>query len=262
MITPSSLQRREYKYLVDEDTAERIRRYIAGFCAVDEYAARTGGRYLTDTLYLDTPDFASYRATMEDAGDRYKLRVRCYPSLGEGPVFLEVKRRVSESIYKTRGAYHGDWRRLLEDPEPALLDQVPAKHRGAIENFLCYSRHAPMVPAALIRYEREPYFSLVDEYARVTFDRSLSCQHAQELSLTPAHERWTYVDDCVSQRGLAFSTSSVLLELKFTSLVPTWMRHMVHVLDIQRLAFCKYTRAVDAMRLVPAARVARTGFWR
>ena len=108
MITPPSLHRREYKYLIDEDTAERIRRYICGFCAVDEYAERTGGRYLTDTLYLDTPDLASYRATVENAGDRYKLRIRSYPSLGGGPAFLEVKRRISETILKTRGAYRGD----------------------------------------------------------------------------------------------------------------------------------------------------------
>jgi hypothetical protein len=177
-------------------------------------------------------------------------------------VFLEVKRRVSESILKTRGPYRGDWRRLLEGPDRALLDEIAPRHRSAIESFLCYSRRAPMLPAVLVRYEREPYFSLVDDYARVTLDRSLSCQLADELSLSPVHERWSYLDDCVSQRGLAFAASSVLLELKFTSLAPTWMRHMVHSLDLQRLAFCKYTRAVDAMRLAPVARVARAGFWR
>jgi hypothetical protein len=262
VITPPSLQRREYKYLIDELTADRIRGYIRGFCAVDGYAERTGGRYLTDTLYLDTPDFASYRATIDDAGDRYKLRIRSYPSLGGGPVYFEVKQRVSETIHKTRGAFRGDWRRLLEDFDRGLLDDIEPKHRPAIETFLCYSRRAPVLPAARVRYEREPYVSLIDDYARVTFDRSLSCQHAGDLSTSPAHERWCYIDDCVSLRGSAFSASSVLLELKFTSLVPAWMRQLVHSFDIQRLAFCKYTRAVDAMRLVPAARVARGGFWR
>jgi VTC domain len=263
VITPNTLQRREYKYLIDEDTAERIRRYIAGFCAVDEYAAKTGGRYLTDTLYLDTPNLHSYHATMEDAGDRYKLRIRTYPSMGSGgPVFFEVKRRVSESIIKTRGSFVGDWARLLEVCDPDILAQVSPRNRPAIDNFICHFHYMPYRPSALVRYEREPFFSTVDDYARVTFDRSLSFQRSTEMTMIPAHEQWTYVDDAVSQRGIFYDHSAVLLELKFTSVVPNWMRRMVHSLDIPRLAFCKYTRSIDAMRLVPSSRVQREGFSR
>ncbi len=262
MITPNTLQRREYKYLISEDTAERIRRYIAGFCAVDEYAAKTGGRYLTDTLYLDTPGLHSYFATMEDAGDRYKLRIRAYPSMGNGPVFFEVKRRVSESIIKTRGSFKGDWVRLLERTDAEIVGQISAKNRAAIDNFICHYHYLPYRPSALVRYEREPYFSTVDDYARVTFDRSLSFQRATQLTLTPETDQWVYVDDAVSQRGTFTQHSAVLLELKFTSVVPNWMRRMVHSLDIPRLAFCKYTRSIDAMRLLPNARVARAGFSR
>jgi len=262
VIAPTTLQRREYKYLISEATAERIRRYIAGFCEVDEYAAKTGNRYLIDTLYLDTPRLDSYRTTMEDAADRYKLRIRTYPSMGKGPVFLEVKRRVTESIIKTRGLFAGDWVRLLDRTDPEILAQVATKHRRAVDHFICHHRYLPYLPSALVRYEREPYFSLVDDYARVTFDRDLAFQRADELSLVPAHEQWTYADDAVSQRGTFAQHSAVLLELKFTSIVPNWMRRMVHSLDIQRLAFCKYTRAIDAMRTIPIARIARAGFSR
>jgi len=262
MITPSTLQRREYKYLVSEDTAERIRRYIAGFCVIDSYAAETGGRYMIDTLYLDTPGLDSYFATIDDAGDRYKLRIRTYPSAGSGgPVFFEVKRRVSESIIKTRGSFAGDWQHVL-DGDAGALAQIAPRHRRAIDNFLCHHRYLPFGPTVLVRYEREPYFSLVDDYARVTFDRSLSFQPAGELSVVPAHEHWTYVDDAISQRSSYATRSVVLLELKFTSIVPSWMRRMVHTLDLQRLAFCKYTRAIDALRAVPHPRVARAGFRR
>lgn len=262
MVTPALLHRREYKYLVDERTVERIRDYIAGICAIDPYAAQTGGRYLTDTLYLDTPDLASYRATVEDAGDRWKLRVRTYPSMDEPVVFFEVKRRVSETILKTRGSFRGDWARLLRDGDPAILAQVSPKHRPAIDNFICHYHYLPMQPSVVVRYEREPYFSLIDDYARITFDRALCYQRASELTLVPAHERWDYVDTAVGQRGPTPDASVVLLELKFTTVVPSWMRHMVQTLDIQRLSFCKYTRAVDAMRVVPTRRVARAGFWR
>lgn len=260
--TPDSLQRREYKYLVDEATAERIRRYIAGFCELDPYAARTGGRYLTDTLYLDTPGLDIYRATVEDAGDRYKLRIRTYPSLGAGPVFFEVKRRVSESILKTRGSFAGDWAHLLERTDPQILATVGAKQRRAIDNFICHHRRAPMLPSAIVRYEREPYFSVVDDYARVTFDRGLAFRRATTLSLAPADEPWHHDDAPVPPRAVAPGSASVLLELKFTSAVPGWMRHLVQTLGLQRVAFCKYTRAIDALRCTPRPRIARAGFWR
>jgi len=260
VITPSSLRRREYKYLVTEDLVERIRRFLRGICVVDEHAARSGGRYVIDTLYLDTPALDAYRATVEDAGDRQKLRIRTYPSAGPGgPVFFEVKRRVGESILKTRGSFAGDWVRLLERTDHAILAEIAAKNRRAFDNFLCHYRYRAMLPTVLVRYEREPYASVIDDYARVTFDRSLAFQRATDLTLEPAHACWTYVDDAASQRGLSPQRSAVLLELKFTNLVPDWMRRMVHSLDIQRLAFCKYTRAVDAMRLVPDRRIARAG---
>lgn len=259
LTTPASLQRREYKYLVTEDVVEQIRRYIRGVCTIDPYAEKTGGRYVIDTLYLDTPQLHSYWATVNDASDRYKLRVRGYPSLGDGPVFLEVKRRVSEAIKKTRGWFRGDWTRVLHDGTHELLATIEPKQRRAIDNFICHYHLLPMQPSVLVRYEREPYFSTIDEYARVTFDRHLSYQRAGALSLVPEHSGWTYIDYASAQRGFSLASSCVLLELKFTSMVPVWMRSMVHTLGLQRLAFCKYTRAVDSMRFVPEARIARAG---
>ncbi|CAN5892917.1 polyphosphate polymerase domain-containing protein [soil metagenome] len=261
LTTPSTLQRREYKYLIDEDTVDQIRRYIAGICTVDPYAERTGGRYLTDTLYLDTPQLHCYWATVDDAGDRYKLRMRGYPSLGEGPVFFEVKRRISESVRKTRGWFNGPWQQVLLDGTPELLATIDPRQRPAIDNFICHYHRSPMLPRCLVRYEREPYMSLIDEYARVTFDRHVTYQAASELSLIGDTDHWTPIDDAASQRGMAPSSSSVLLELKFTSVVPSWMRSMIQTLGVQRLAFCKYTRAVDSMRFVPGRRIPRAGMF-
>lgn len=135
------------------------------------------------------------------------------------------------------------------------------KQRAALDNFLCHYGYRPMLPTVLVRYEREPYFSLIDDYARVTFDRCISFQAASELTLQPQHDHWTYVDHAVAQRGISPSASAVLLELKFTSVVPSWIRHLVHTLDLQREAFCKYTRAIDALGLVPSRRVARGGLF-
>lgn len=259
LVTPARLQRREFKYLINEDQVERVRRFISGICTVDPYAAKSNGRYFIDTLYLDTPDFGIYRATINDAVDRYKLRVRSYPSVKTAPTFFEVKRRVSDAVLKTRGSIRGPWQRILLDGTPEVLAEIPAKERRAIDNFICHFHAAPMQPCVHVRYEREPYFSLIDEYARVTFDRDLAYQRATDLTTEPPSEDWTYIDHATSQRSASPTQSLVLLELKFMNVVPAWMRQMSHTLGLPRLAFCKYTRAVDAMRIPYVARVARSG---
>ena len=255
-----TLHRREYKYIIDEGTADRVRRYMDGICSLDPYAATGGGRYVCDTLYLDTLQLDLYRATIENEPDRYKLRIRAYPEAPTAPVFLEVKRRVDEVIIKTRGkVVPAHWQQVVET---GTLDGVALDQHHAVENFLSHQRtlvRGPVVPAVLVRYEREPYTSRIDHYARVTFDRKLCYQPQRRLALVPEHDQWTYVDDPVSMRG-APAQSMVVLELKFATPVPGWMRRMVQALELTRLAFCKYGRAVDSVLHRPRGREPRFGF--
>lgn len=241
----TTLARREYKFLIDEPTVDRVRRLIDGYCEVDEHARARDGRYLCDTLYLDTLRHDLYQATMDNKGARYKVRIRGYPQAPEAPAFLEVKRRVEETIVKTRVPVRGDWARLVEDRS---LDDVSRQHRAAAENFFAHYDHPRtglVVPTVLVRYEREPFASLVDDYARVTFDRSIRFQLHPELSLEP-HEHWTQIDDPFAMWPT--QRSNVVLELKFHSATPPrWMRRIVAGLELRRLAFCKYTRAVETM---------------
>ncbi len=262
LTTPNKLQRREFKYLIDESQVDDIRRYIEGICTVDPYAEKTGGRYMIDTLYLDTPRKATYWATIEDAVDRYKLRIRSYPSVTNAPIFFEVKRRVGDAVLKTRGSIRGNWRRILFDGIPEVLAEIPDSQRRAIDNFICHFHQSPMEPSVHVRYEREPYFSLIDDYARVTFDRNLSYQRATEMTVDAPASGWTYLDHGSAQRSFSPARSLVLLELKFTSQVPAWMRHLSQTLALPRLAFCKYTRAVDDMRFPPSSRIPRAGLFR
>jgi hypothetical protein len=262
LLAKPALQRREYKYLIDEPTAERIRRYIHGICALDRYASTADGRYRCDTLYLDSLRMNLYRATIEAEAVRYKLRIRGYPDAPDAPAFLEVKRRVHDVIVKSRAPVRGDWGHHLENG--TLLHHVAQRDRMAAENFLSHYESGfagPVVPVALVRYEREPYFSRIDEYARVTFDRKLCFQTKAELSLVPDHDHWTPIDNPVAMR-VAPASSLIVLELKFQQVVPGWMQRMVQALELRRDSNCKYTRAIDTMLERPAGRVARFGFMR
>lgn len=249
------LHRHEYKYLVDGATAERIRRHIAGFCERDAFAPT--GSYLCDTLYLDTLQLGLYHATVEDEPVRFKLRVRGYPEAPDAPTFLEVKRRLGDTIVKHRAGVRGDWGALLADGR--LLDTLQGKTREAAEQFLARwetSYAGPYVPTVLVRYRREPYTSLVDDYVRVTFDRELRYQPHATLDLRGDDDRWISIDDPIATKASP-TESLAILELKFGDVPPSWMRQLIARLELPRASFCKYARAVDAMLLRPEYRLSR-----
>ncbi len=249
------VQRREFKYLVDERTAQLIRAWIAGVCEPDRYAG-PDGRYLIDSLYLDSLDLRLHRATVDNEPARHKLRIRGYPQAPGSPLFLEVKRRVDDVILKSRAQISRDrFVALLETGDVSLVE--PEQLR-ATESFLSYyqvSRMGPMVPAVLVRYEREPYSSLIDNYARLTFDRSIQYQVASELTLDADDAAWMPIDDPRAM-GRMFTTSLSVLELKFEDRAPGWMQRMITTLELPRLSFSKYARAIDAMLMRPGDRLA------
>jgi hypothetical protein len=98
-------------------------------------------------------------------------------------------------------------------------------------------------PFTLVRYEREPYFSNIDDYARVTFDTCIRAQVAADMSFASRERGWRALDDAVTQRTL---DSMIVLELKFTTHVPLWLVHIVERLGLTRRAFSKYGTAIRA----------------
>ncbi len=237
------IERREYKYLADEDLVDRVRHAIRPFCELDPYAAKAPkNRYSIESLYLDTPDLALYRANDIELVDRFKLRVRHYPDAPKSPVFLELKARYHDTIVKSRGMVGRDWAPICNDPfvSRKLLGTAPA-----VERFVTQTHRIGARPAALVRYSREAWASIVDDYARVTFDRQI-------LGCMVAPDAWTFDADirdyrgCDDPTGVRDVASLVIIELKFTARVPLWMQSLVETLGLQRRSYSKYGRCIES----------------
>ena len=214
------MSRREYKYLLDERTAARVRAEIRGICVPDAH----GERYTIDTLYVDTLALDLYHATVENQRVREKLRIRTYD--GARTVFLEVKKRVDDVIVKSRAELpRQSWAEILETGD---IDRAP----DAGVFFARYHRRA-YVPCLIVRYERDAYTSTLDDYVRVTFDRDISARPCSYLDF--------------EDRAMTPVDSGVVLELKFSGNAPAWMRNLVRKLELPRLAFSKYARAVETV---------------
>lgn len=263
-ISANVIERREFKYLIDADTAARVRAAIRPFCEIDPWAARNPrGRYAIESLYLDTRDLALFWANEHEQVDRFKARVRHYPEVPGGPVFFEIKRRFNDVISKTRGKVAGaHWSDLLADPGAPIPAEVAGKDRAAVERFLSLARTMHLRPYTLVRYDREPYFSRVDDYVRVTFDSAIRAQLRERLSFAAEARGWRALDDAVTQR-LIGPDSLIVLELKFTTIVPLWLLHIVERLGLARRSFSKYATSIRAFYQTTDTRTPRrAGGWR
>lgn len=239
------IERREFKYLIDEATAAEVRRFIRPFCELDHNARGfDDDRYTIDSLYFDTPDMRLYRANEEEVANRYKLRVRTYPQTPGAPIFFEVKARYNDVVVKDRGrAPTNNWADMLTDRNVAVPKSHSPFESAAVERFTTLVRMQHAGPVVLVRYTREPYESTIDDYARVTFDRAIKSQQMSDVTLDSTPGRWRPSDAPATVHG---SWSPTVLELKFTAQVPFWMVDMVRTLNLDRRSFSKYGRSVEA----------------
>lgn len=247
------IERYEYKYLIPEAMVPAVRATATATSKLDPYSG-PDGTYRIRSLYFDSDTYHLYWANEREASDRFKMRIRGYPLAPKAPVFLEIKRRVHDVILKTRGGIPvNQWQDVVRSPNGASLVPLPPNVKKAAERFLrlLYTYH--LRPMLLVEYEREAYVSLIDNYARLTFDRKIVCQKHERLDLDADPRRWRSVDHPVQTQT---HEPVCVLELKFEHTPPRWMRNLVERLDLMRFSFSKYCYGVNSQLLLPTVRVA------
>ncbi|MBS3820585.1 MAG: polyphosphate polymerase domain-containing protein [Phycisphaerae bacterium] len=246
MLTVASPQREgrfELKYLVDEPRARAIRAFIRQYLDKDAHTPPAQGGYWVYSLYLDHPSLRLCRQTIDGIKNRFKLRIRFYDDAPAptGPVFLEVKRRENNAIYKDRAVVA---RRTAVDvlrgvnPTPSqLLEQGQRNVRG-LHEFCRNKERIGAVPAAFTIYQREAYVSPNGNDVRLTFDRNL-----QGVRFVPG------VDMHMDGDARDVSNGNVIFEIKYTGHFPAWLCDLVKTFDLARRSVPKYILCVNALAL-------------
>lgn len=226
--------RYEFKYLLSPARAPDVRHFLLNYCVPDVH---TPGQewYGIQSLYLDTGDFLFYRQSSENAMERMKLRVRAYAS-GDGPVKLEVKRRVNDLVTKRSLLFaRPSWEQLRCHG----LAAVPPEELTSLGDFGLQAERLRAAPKLLVDYERQAFHSDIDDYVRITFDRRIRCQPMNDWSTAGSPRRWRLIDN--SAPG---GESAYVLELKFQRHPPLWLRDLVTRFGLARHGFSKYARGV------------------
>ncbi len=222
---------------------EEIRDFIAPFCIPDPHCHGDPPSYRVTTLQLDNSMESLHRAKEYELTDRFKLRVRTYGTDGTSPVFLEVKRKSKGSISKSRACIPAvAWGAELMERRVLTLPFRSEREELAFLEFVRLTREIDARPALRVRYDRESYFGRSDAYARVTFDRRLLYQPANDWDLLGGGTWFPIDTPLVQNKELAFS--GVVLELKTVYNAPQWMLDVVSHFGLTREGHCKYSNAM------------------
>jgi hypothetical protein len=243
--TPSTLERFELKYTIPSFMVEPIVNFIKPYCSYDSYSAKsvdTENYYKVNSLYFDTPEYLFLRKRLARSENRFNMRIRSYGDEPVPPYFLEIKQRRGDTIRKFRAKCEDTFLKELSTSELKPIHfSSSEKERKNQELFfhLMQTNHAN--PVVLVQYMRKAFVSDVDDYARVTFDRSLRYMpqigynvHPCERSMCPCDFQTNFDDGC-----------SIILELKcYTSYVPMWMLDLVRRFQLRRRGFSKYSNCL------------------
>lgn len=244
-------ERREIKYLIREDEALAIRSYLSSYLEPDENAlGKPDNSYSVHTLYLDSNQLATYRAANDGDRNRFKLRIRYYDEDPQSPVFFEIKRRINEGIVKQRARVKREAVHSLlagESPMPEHLYKWSDRQWADLLDFWHLVERLQAAPRAHNAYMREAYVN-ADATVRVTIDRAV------RIGTEFGGELGTEVVDAVE-----VFAGAVILELKFTERMPTWLIEMVRGFELKSSGAAKYVRGVEMLGEQRVAR-RRSGF--
>jgi len=239
----TEMDRFEAKYIIPRQLVEPIKDFIKLYCKMDKHCEAAGGHYYVNTLQLDSPALSLHYAKEWEASHRFKLRIRTYGNpVGKAPVFMEIKRKYFDRVIKSRACIPiEEWRHGILSKNVEELNLKSVKEREAFREFVRLTNEIDARPMVYIRYRREAFSGIFDNYARITFDSQLCYQPVFDMYNWGGDGRFISMDSGLVRNR---RESSLVLEIKCTEQVPRWMVELVQEFDLIRCGNCKYSTAI------------------
>jgi VTC domain len=234
-VSPLVLERYELKYLIPMSMVEPISRYVERFCTLDYYSQISPDKFYTiNSLYFESPTFYFMRAK-ENMTARYSLRVRSYGDDPVPPYYFETKEKIADFSKKRRGKVPlANWKDVFLDPNS--IEGFDYSKDPHVMHFLHLTQIHNASPIILTQYRRKAYLSTIDDYARVTFDRSFRYRPETNYDVNPNFGMTSYDHpDTFGDEG-----SNVVLELKCERKIPMWIVDLIRQFELTRKGFSKF----------------------
>lgn len=209
-------RRFEFKYLVSPQQHRKIASLLRSQMVQDPYGGGDGS-YTVTSLYFDSPGMRYYRENEAGLEGRQKIRHRYYDD-DRANLFWEIKRKISDVVFKDRC--------LSSRPDPRM------------EELLRYYKLLHRLrPVLWVRYSREAW-QLPGREFRITFDSEIGTARPR-------------VDNMISPERLeTILPGWVIMELKYTGLLPKWIYRVISEYSLTRRPIGKYRLAVEKLGMV------------
>lgn len=230
-----TFKRYELKYMLNQEQKEQILQNMEAHMKLDQY-----GRTTIRNIYFDTDTYRLIRRSLEKPAYKEKLRVRSYgPASGEDPVFVELKKKYDQVVYKRR----------LVCPEVEAMQYFGSGHplpdHSQIGNEIRYfwEYYGTLHPVVFLSYEREAYYSLDRSDFRVTFDENILYRE-KDLSLGSKIYGTPILEE-----------GQTLMEIKTAGGIPLWMSEALTENHLYKTTFSKYGAAYQQIQAAERARL-------
>ena len=233
----------EFKYILSAQKRRELEGDLLYFLEYDPFVAkRKNHKYHVRSLYFDDPIYSAFHDKEDGLHSRSKFRLRTYASTlsDDAPLFLEVKGRHNNLVFKHRTPIDTnglDWSSFRGEilSRKILARAEPSSVRDRFEYEL-YKKN--LRPIALIDYDRRPYVSKYDPDFRVTFDEKLGATRTG--SLYPDRQRG----------GKPVLPGCTVLEIKFFNHIPSWFHRVIQTHELNRRAISKICEGMKSLDMV------------
>ncbi len=219
----TNFKRYELKYILTTKQYEELLCQMPSDMKLDSY-----GRHKISNIYFDTEDYRIIRHSLEKPKYKEKLRVRCYGEpRDDATTFIELKKKFKGVVYKRR--VYSEQSKVLSYLHGTSNTLEQSQILSEIDYFK--NSYDEIKPRVYLSYEREAFFSTLDENFRLTFDFNITARNS-DISL------YSSEDDME-----VLSNKYVLLEVKTVMGLPNWFLEYLSKNSIYKTSFSKYGTA-------------------
>lgn len=217
-------QRHEEKYLIDYQQYVLLKAKVMEILTPDSHGA--SGSYAVTSLYYDDPMDTALLEKQDGLSRHTKFRLRTYDCRAD---VIRLERKVKEGILtqKQTIAVTAEQLQYLGHPQ-----WKPDELSGDAYDLAVQMQAGGLRPAVTVRYRRDAFFFPGTDL-RLTFDTDLRALPPETKALFDPESGGIPVLD----------GNTVIMEIKYGSYLPTFIRHLTAVptrqLSVSKYALCR-----------------------
>ena len=220
------MYRHELKYLISREDAEHLKTSLSKVMNKDKHSIHENYSYIITSLYFDTIDHDAFYEKMNGTRMRKKYRIRLY-NHNYDRILLECKHKHVNMTYKQGISLNNQQLKRCLNEDMNLMDDDPE----LLTQFMIDHRLHYLKPSVIVEYDRLAFvYEPLD--VRVTFDDHVSTYHYH-----------TDLLNLKAPKAFIHELDKVVLEVKFNTILPDFIRDLINTIPTNRQAISKFTHS-------------------